>query len=66
MMEWMKRLLEIRGMDPARRNDPFADPAVAGMSLQELADLPLVPPPAPAQVIRLAERRERAQQSCRA
>lgn len=47
MMNWFRKLTTPAG-HPAP-GDPFAHPEVAAMSHRELADLPLTPPPAPAQ-----------------
>ncbi|MGC0223490.1 hypothetical protein [Pseudooceanicola nitratireducens] len=45
MTNWFKTLFAPVQVPP--KSDPFAHPEVAAMSPRELADLPLVPPPAP-------------------
>ncbi|GGE44002.1 hypothetical protein GCM10011360_34050 [Primorskyibacter flagellatus] len=54
MTNWFKTLFAARAPVNPAPGDPFAHPDVARMSPRELADLPLVPPPAP------AARRDRA------
>lgn len=46
MLNWF-RLFTTPGADPMP-GDPFSDPRISAMSLRDLADLPLTPPPAPA------------------
>jgi hypothetical protein len=47
MLNWFRHLTTPAG-DPAP-GDPFAHPEISAMSHRDLADLPLIPPPAPAQ-----------------
>lgn len=47
MTNWFKTLFTPVPRSPGSRCDPFAVPEIARMSPDELADLPLIAPPAP-------------------
>jgi hypothetical protein len=62
----LKRGFQSAAGAPTQESDPIDHPAIAAMSLRELADLPLRPDPIPTRAHRYGDRTQASKARCEA